>query len=188
MNFKRSIKILCIFSMILLFVQCEKKEMFLTEGNQPDAAQNLKVKKPKPDKPDKPASEAENVIITGDVTGTGLASTSVREFLPFTLTISDHFNHDGLIEEGTFEGTIRILYSTKRKGENWIDFYYTDNNNYEKYIVIRQANPNDAYNPVERIMTLDNAYVFLRNKTLDINWDGYCTASATVNFSDPDPD
>ena len=184
MNFNRSITSLCIFCMILLFVQCDKEEMLLTEGNQPDAAQNLKAKKVKP------SPEGTSVVITGDVTGTGLASTSVREYLPFTLTLSDPFPN------GTHDGVIRILYSTKKKGENRIDFKYTDVDGVNKCLVMRKGNPNMAYNPLTTTMTLDICELDNPDDVALIGWwvdgvpksENYKPALAVVVFTFTDTD
>lgn len=140
MDFKRSITTLCIFSVILLFTQCEKVEY------QPaaDAAQNAK-----PGKPDKPGNDptpvGTDVVITGDVEGDGIASTSVKEYLPFTLTLSDPF------PAGIHEGEIRILYGTKRKSENRIDFIYTEND-VEKKLIIWDG----VYDVSTKTLILDN--------------------------------
>jgi len=190
MDFKRSITILCIFSMILLFAQCEKEDIIVKKEYQPaaDAIQDANAKKP-----DKPPGQDQTVetkaAITGNLAGTldefGDIGCYVNEETIIKLTINDQFNHDGISEEGAFDGTIRIMYSTKKRGENRIDFWYEDDGD-PKYIMIRQANPNDAYDPETRTMTLSDAYALLayRDGTGETYWE--FTASATVVLKDCD--
>lgn len=184
MDFKRITTTLCLFSMILLFTQCEKEEMILKKGDQSaaEAAQNNPhAKKPdKPPEPDTPPSEAAYVIITGDVVGEGLASTSVKEYLPFTLTLGDPF------PAGTHEGEIRILYGTKKKSENRIDFKYIDSNSGDpKALIIRAETNTGAYDPEARILTLNNCFAIIAERDgTGENYTDYTPASATVVFSD----
>jgi len=145
MDFKRLLTTLCIFSMMLLIVQCEKEEMFRKEAFQPavDEAQNPNAKKP--DKTGKPAPTPEYAVISGDLTGAGYHNTGD----PFTLIFGGPF------PAGTHTGEIRIMYTTKKHGENRIDFWYTDIDGVDKCLVMRKANPNTAYKPDDRILILD---------------------------------
>jgi len=185
MNFKKPLTILCIFSIFLLFTQCEKEEMILKEKDQPTAAaaaiQDANAKKPeKP--PGGDQSSVEEVSITGDVWGDGLASTSVKEFEEgFTLNLGGRFGLDA----GEFIGEIRILYGTKRKSENRIDFYYVDSNGVPRYLLIRAETNTGAYDETTRTLTLDNCYaiIFVRF-TNGEEFTDYTTSSATVIFSD----
>jgi hypothetical protein len=190
MNVRRLMTALCTFSIIFLFVQCEKEEMILHQKNQQEfgEAQDPHAKKPEmppgQDKPDDPSSQLENVVITGDVSGVGLASTEVREESPFDLTLGDTFG----TEAGTFtNGEIRILYGTKKHGENRIDFWYTDVSGVDKYLMIREPNPNDAYDPDARALTFDGVdtecIIAIRDGTGE-NYDEYPGVSATVVFID----
>jgi hypothetical protein len=172
--------------MFLLFVQCEKEEIILNEEDQltfaADIIQDTNAKKP--DNPGIPAddpTDLEYVVITGDVQGEGEASTSVREYAPFTLTIGDRFFEEDV---GTFEGEIRILYGTKKKSENRIDFHYTDDGVDKAFIIWAEPNTG-AYDESTGIMTLDNchAIIAIRDGTGD-NYTDYTPSSATVVFSD----
>ena len=98
----------------------------------------------------------------------------------FILTLSGRYG----VDAGTFEGAIRILYSTKKHGENRIDFWYTDDG-VDKYLMIRQPNPNNAYDPGTRTMTLVDAesLVAIRDGTGE-NYTDYTPSSAQVEFSD----
>jgi len=195
MDLKRSITTLCVFSVILLFTQCEKEEMILKKVDQTasEEAQDIHAKKVTPSKPDGKIIE-EYADITGAVSGSGCY---VHGETPFTLTITNQFNHGELDEpglnengthdeSGTFDGIMRIMYSTKKHGENRIDFWYTDYEEVPKYIVIRQANPNTAWDLENRILTFSDAYALLaiRDGTGETFWEG--TASATIEFSDCD--
>ncbi len=182
MDFKRLLTTLCLFSMVLLFVQCEKEEILMKEAFKPaaDDAQNPNAKKP--DNPGKPAPDPEWAIISGDVSGKGWASTSVKEYLPFEeLTLGDHFEDD----KGTFDGEIRILYGTKKKSENRIDFNYTDSEGVPKRFIIRAETNTGAYNAEDRILNLQNCFtrIYIRDGT-GLNFIDYTPASATVVFSD----
>jgi len=184
MDFKKIITTLSIVSMILLFVQCENEEIEIKKEFQPidEVSQDPHAKKGgNPGKPDGEIVE-EYATITGDVTGIGCY---VHGETPFTLTITEYFNHDGIVEAGTFEGTIRIMYSTKKRGENRIDFWYTADG-VDKFFHIRQANPNNAYDPETRTMTLVNAdaLIAIRDGTGETYWE--FTASATVVLEDCD--
>ena len=196
MNFKKSTKTLCIFCMVFLFVQCEKKEMFLTEGNQPDAAQNLKAKK------DKPPGQDETVYNYATVTNFPGRDWYIRgegelPDGPFTLELNaDYFVNDGGVfyvegyigdpRDRTDDDRIRIMYTTKKKGENRIDLWYTDEG-VPKCFVIRQSNPNDAYDPKSNTLTFDNAeycIVAIRDGSGENYTDySYLLPSAIVTFS-----
>jgi hypothetical protein len=183
MDFKRPITTLCIFSILLLFTQCEKEEIVVNKAETfaNDAIQDANAKKPdKPPGSDK--SSVEEVIITGDVWGDGLASTSVTEFEElFTLTLGERFNEDA----GEFTGEIRILYGTKRKSENRIDFYYIDENEVPRYLLIRAETNSGAYDEANRTLNLDNCYavIFERYTNGEIKTE-YIPTSATVVLLD----
>ena len=168
--------------MILLFVQCEKEELSLKEGYQPDAA----LRKPgKPDKPTPPGNDKtveEYAVISGDVTGAGLASTSVSEYSPFTLTLSDYFED----EAGTHDGEIRILYGTKKKSENRIDFKYIHSISRDpKALIIRAETNTGAYDETTRTLTLDNCFAIIAERDgTGENYTDYTPASATVVFTE----
>jgi len=171
--------------MILLFVQCEKEDIIVKKEYQPFADANLDANAKKggtPGKPDGKTVET-HATISGHVDGVGCY---VNEETPFTLNITDHFTHDGISEAGAFEGTIRIMYSTKKRGENRIDFWYTNAEGVDKFFHIRQANPNNAYDPETRTMTLINAdaLIAIRDGTGETYWE--FTASATVVLKDCD--
>ena len=189
MDFKRTITTLCIFSMILLFVQCEKEELSLKEGYQPDAA----LRKPGKTPPglDKTVDNYATFFEGGDISGEGYFTTGG----PFTLTLSsDHFDE---WDAGTFTVTgyygdektlrdddrVRILYTTKKKGENRLDLWYTDGDT-TKYFCIRQPNPSEAYNPTANTLTFDDAYciVAIRDGSGE-HYKNYTPASATLKFS-----
>jgi hypothetical protein len=75
------------------------------------------------------------------------------------------------------------LYSTKKKGENRLDLWYTDGDTL-KFFHIRQPNPSTAYDPVNNILTFNDAdcLVAIRDGTGE-HYKDYTTASATVEFS-----
>jgi len=198
MDFIRLLTTLCIFSMMLLFVQCEKEEIFQKEAfhSPSDEAQNPNAKKP--DNPGKPSPNPEWAVISGDLIGEGYVSTSVKEYLPFTLTFGGPF------PANAHEGEIRILYSTKKRGEYRIDFMYTDlSDRLPKVLIMRKANPNDAYDPLSRTLTLDiidcddpenncdSSYEFaiiaIRDGTGE-NFTNYAPAYVTVTFFDSQPE
>ncbi len=180
MELKRLTPAFCIISIIMLFMQCEKREMTMSEISQPLADDvchfDAKKKPENPGKPDKPSSEY--VVISGDVTGEGCYT----YMQPFTLTLGSHYGEDS----GTFEGdAIWINYSTKKHGENRIDFWYMDDG-VEKFFHIRQPNPSNAYDPVNRTLTFNEAstsLVAIRDGTGD-NFTPYDGASVIVHFSD----
>ena len=169
MKLKRAMTVFCIFGMIFLIMQCEK---------QPDAV----VSKNPHDKPPdlgKPAivNEYLEILPGGDIAGQGCYT----NWQPFTLTLGEHYG----VDAGTFYGdSIRILYSTKKHGENRIDFWYEDGD-VRKFFHIRQPNPSNAYDPENRTLTFDDAesIVAIRDGTAE-NFTDYTPASATVQFSD----
>ncbi len=197
MDFKRLTTILCAFSMMLLFTQCEKEGMIVKKEYPAvsDEAQNPHAKKP-----DNPPDQDETIdnyaIVSGlngvvDIHGQGWFTTGG----PFTLTLSgDHFDE---WDAGTFTVTgyfgdprttldddaVRILYTTKKHGENRIDLWYADDDTL-KCFVIRQDNPNDAYDPESNTLTFDGAdcIVAIRDGTGE-HYKDYTPASATVEIS-----
>jgi len=180
MDLKRPITTLCIFSVVLLFTQCEKEEIVVKKAEQfaTDISQDANAKKP--DNPDGGQSSVEDVTITGDVSGEGLVSTSAKEFEEgFTLTLGERFNEDA----GSFTGEIRILYGTKRKSENRIDFYYVDQNDVPKYLLIRAETNSGVYDETDRILNLENCYavIFVRYTNGEI-FTEYIPTSAIVFF------
>ena len=186
MDFKRLKTTLCVFSMMLLFMQCEKDEMIVKKEypTVENESQNPHAKKP-----DKPPGQDKTVYeyatISGDVSGEGYFTTGE----PFTLTFGGPF------PAGTHTGEIRIMATTKKHGENRIDFWYTDDDEVDKCLVMRKANPNDAYDPSTGILTLDINDIENPDDVALIGWseDGepvhidYKPAYAMVLFSESAP-
>lgn len=197
MNFKRSIITLSIISVILLFTRCEKEDIIVNKEYQSftDAIQDANAKKPdKPPGQDPTADNYATILPGGDISGEGY----FEGYFPngaFTLTLStDHFDE---YDAGTFTVTgyigdiktrldddaVRIMYTTKKKGENRLDLWYADGDTL-KYFMIRQPNPSDAYDPDTNTLTFDGAdcIVAIRDGTGE-HYKDYTPASATVELS-----
>jgi hypothetical protein len=179
MDFKKIITSLCILSVILLFVQCEKEDIIVKKEYQSftDAIQDASAKKPdNPDKPGDDPTNVEHVVISGDVVGEGDASTSVKEYSPFTLTLKDPFPAD------IHDGEIRILYGTKKKSENRIDFIYTDTDGKQKKLIIWDG----VYDGSTLILDGCPALIGVVDQP---EYTDYTPASAIVEFSyEPPPE
>jgi len=198
-------------------MQCEKDEMIVKKEYPAVADEDQNPYAKKPDNPPGQDPTADNyAIVSGlngvvDIHGQGWFTTGGL----FTLTLSsEHFDE---YDAGTFTVTgyfgdprttldddaVRILYTTKKKGENRLDLWYTDpehNIEYDengeivltegpvkKCFVIRQSNPNDAYDPNADppTLTFDNAdycIVATRDGTGE-HYKDYAPASAIVTFS-----
>ena len=111
-----------------------------------------------------------------DVVGEGDASTSVKEYSPFTLTFNDPFPAD------THDGEIRILYGTKKKSENRIDFIYTDTDGIQKKLIIWDG----VYDGSTLILDGCPALIGVVDQP---EYTDYTPASAMVEFSyEPPPE